>query len=242
MLGAMSLPLPRSVWLALSCSLLAIACATAKQPERPVRPAPTPVVVAPAPKPPSGLYGPEEALRDTLSSEWEYVGTGLWPGINRVVACVFRNRSVLVVNVYCTISDSPAFRLDVYSPTRGHVRIYAEANGPVSAFNRRDYFTFTAESEPLPGPERNMPQIHVGMNFQDLRAYDEQRYAAYLPACYGGQELSKKKGGCLGPLAARAAEWSAQNRAFLDFANDDWYRVLREMRALARRYGKEPDE
>jgi hypothetical protein len=238
----MSLAFSRSLAQTVLCSLLAVSCATAKQPEQPVRPTPAPIVVTPPPKAPSGLYGPEEALRDTLSGEWEYVGTGPWPGINRVVACMFRNRRVLVVNVYCTISDGPAFRLDVYSPTRGHVRIYAEANGPVSAFNRRDYFTFTAESEPPPGPERNMPQVHVAMGFRELQAYDEQRYAAYLPACYGGQELKKKKGGCLGPLSERAAEWSAQNRNFLDFANDDWYRVLREMRALAARYGKEPDE
>jgi hypothetical protein len=242
MLEAM-IPAPRRpLSLLLLSSLLAAACATAKPAQPPARPAPARATTGiAAPRPASGLYSADEALRDTLSSPWEYVGTGQWPGIARVFACVFRNQRVLVVNVYCTISDSPAFRLDVYSPTRGHVRIYAEANGPVSAFNRRDYFTFTAESEPLPGPETSVPRLHLAMNFRELSAYDEQRYSAYLPACFGGQELSKpKKSGCLGALSARAGEWSAQNRAFLDFANDDWYRVLREMRALSTRYGREP--
>lgn len=218
-----------------------VACGTTESAQRP---SPTTSSArAPTPSAPTvhGLYAPEEALRDVLSGRWEYVGTGRWLGINRMHACVYRNERVLLVDVYCTTTDSPAFRLDVFSPTRGRVRIYAETSGPVSAKSRREYFTFTAESEPPATADKNLPPVRLGMSFDELRAYDEQRYNAFLPACYGGEENSRQRHGCLGPLATRSNEWSAQNRAFLTHASDDWYRVLRELRALAPRYGREPE-
>jgi hypothetical protein len=195
----------------------------------------------PAAKPADGLYAADEALRDALSGRLEYLGTGQWPGISRMYACAFRNSRVLVVNVYCTTTDTQAFRIDVFSPTRGRVRIYAESKIPVSGHMRQDYFTFTAESEPPPGPEAHMPGLTLAMSFAELSAYDDRRYGAYLPACYGGQELSRKQGGCLGALAGRSVEWANRNRAFLERANDDWYRVVRELRAQAVRYGREPE-
>jgi hypothetical protein len=129
----------------------------------------------------------------------------------------------------------------VYSPERGRVRIYAESKGPVSTFTRTDYFTFTAESEPPPGPDARLPPVSLAMSFDELSAYDARRYKAFLPACYGGVELSRDKSGCLGSLAAKKGEWTAQNGAFLQRASSDWYRVVREMRSLATRYGKEPE-
>jgi hypothetical protein len=156
-------------------------------------------------------------------------------------ACAFRNARVFIVNVYCTITEQQAFRIDVYSPTRGRLRIYAESKGPVSAHTRREYFTFTAETEPPPGPASGLRPLALNMSFPELRDYDEDRYEAYLPACHGGTELDKPKSGCLEPLASRAPEWAAQSRGFLERPNDDWYRVIREMRELAVRYGKEPE-
>jgi hypothetical protein len=236
----MRIVLPRSLPLLVSL-MLAVACGTtesARKPARATTPTRASVVTTPAAR---GLYAADEALRDVLSGRWEYVGTGRWLGINRMHACMYRNERVLLVDVYCTITDSPAFRLDVFSPTRGRVRIYAETNGPVSAKSRRDYFTFTAESEPPPGADKHLPPVRLAMSFDELRAYDEQRYNAFLPACYGGKEHQQERQGCLGPLAMRSPEWSAQNRGFLTYANDDWYRVLRELRALAPRYGREPE-
>jgi hypothetical protein len=225
-------------------SLLAIACGATTQTAapRPVEPVPAqPGPPASAP-PLDGLYAADEALRDALASPLEYVGTGDWPGINRMQACAFRNDRVLLVNVYCTLSEAHAFRIDVYSPRRGRVRIYAEAQGPISEHSRLTYFTFTAESEPPPGPETRVPPLSLGMSFEQLRRYDEQRYEAFLPACYGGMELSKPRSGCLGTLGPRVGEWQARHRVFLERASDDWYRVIREMRTLASRYGKEPSD
>jgi hypothetical protein len=156
-------------------------------------------------------------------------------------ACAFRNDRVFIVNVYCGKTDRQALRLDVYSPTRGRVRVYAEAKGSVSTLSRQDYFTFTAESEPPPGPEAQLLPLSLGMSFLELRGYEEQRYGAFLPACYGGQELTRARTGCLGALATRATEWAEQNRAFLERGSDDWYRVVRELSVAAVQYGKEPD-
>lgn len=225
-------------------SLALAACAT-KQVEAPRSTArtPTPAPSRPAPAMPIAegveLYAPDEALRDALSGPWEHIGTGEWPGIRRTHACAFRNERVLVVNVYCTITEQQAFRVDVYSPTRGRVRFYAESNGPVSTFRRAEYFTFMAESEPPPAPESGLGPLTLNISFPELRAYDEKRYDAFLPACYGGTEHNRPKGGCLDALASHAPAWSQRNQAFLDHPGDDWYRLVREMRALATRYGKE---
>lgn len=221
--------------LTIALFLLSGACGTTQRaaPREPARAA-----VAPART--DGLYAADEAVRDALSGRLEYLGTGAWTGDNRTRACVFRNQRVLVVNAYCSPTEAPAFRLDVYSPERGRVRIYAEASGPVSARTRPEYFTFTAESEPAAGAEARLPALTLAMSFAELRAYDEQRYGAFLPACFGGQEHGRAKQGCLGPLAPRAAAWTAQNRVFLERASDDWYRVVRELRALSVLHGQEP--
>lgn len=228
------------LWCALTAACAAAPKVVAPPPAQPKAPAPA-IVQAPEPLPiDENLYGADEALQDVLSSPWEYVGTGRWPGINRMYTCAFRNERVLVVNVYCGKTDARAFRLDVYSPERGRVSIYAEASGPILVRMRQQYFTFMAESEPPPGPEAGMPPLELSMSFAELRDYDEQRYRAYLPTCFAGEQHEHARGACMGALAEHSAEYTSQNRPFLDRANGDWYRVVREMRVLATRYGKDP--
>lgn len=248
-------PLPRSstrcpsarlaAWLVLlgvlGVAVLGTACATSQPPEQPLRERTVVDVHRPAPVRGSTLYGAEEALADVLSGELEYLGTGRWPGIERSHACAFRNQRVLVVNVYCTLKESQAFRLDVYSPTRGRVRVYAEARGRLSERARSDYFTFTAESAPPPAPGARLPTVALSMSYADLRSYERQRYEAFLPGCFGGEQHQQKVGGCLGDLAAHAQPWAEENRAFLERASEAWYRVVRQMRELAVRYGRNPD-
>jgi hypothetical protein len=230
------------LWLASGFLLVCAACRTSKPVERPVPgTAPAGDIRVPTPPPAYELYAADEALRDVLSGELTYLGTGRWPGIERSFACAFRNQRVLVVNVYCTLTESHAFRIDVYSPERGRIRIYAEASGPVSARNRADYFTFMAESGFPPGPELRIPAVALTMSYEDLRSHEQQRYDAFLPGCFGGEQHQRSVGGCLGSLAARESDWTARNRSFLAYANDDWYRVIRQMRALAERHGRAPD-
>jgi hypothetical protein len=187
-----------------------------------------------------GLYSSDAALRDVLSSELEYVGTGHWPGVERLWACVFRNDRVFVINAYCTVSDSHAFRVDVLSPERGYLRIYAEADGPISIRDRALYFSFNAASEAPPEPTTGIPRLALTMSYEQLRDYDLHRYEAFLPACYGGTKNKEPVGGCLGPLADHKEQWTSQNRTFLEQASGDWYRVVRELRALAIRHGRDP--
>jgi hypothetical protein len=209
-------------------------------------PAPAPTPVAPPAPPvaqqrrPTGVYGLDEALGDALSGPWTYVGTGPWTGNARIKACAYRNERVLVVNVYCTIKEVPAFRVDVFSPTRGRVRIYAEAKAPVSTVTRRDYFSFTAESEPPPGPRARLPPLTLAMSFPQLLDYDGRRYRAFLPSCFGGEENHRRQGGCLRQLAGHASEWTTTNRAFLREPSANWYRIVTELRALARQHGQDP--
>lgn len=216
---------------------MTVACRTSTPIERPAPPA----VVEPPAAPPatmSDFYAADEALRDALSGEWEHLGTGRWPGIERSHACAYRNGRVVIVNAYCTVTERQAFRVDVYSPERGRVRIYAEADGPLSERGRDNYFIFTAETEPLgaaPGP------VALTMSFAELQRYEQERYDAYLPACYGGQRHGEQVGGCLGALEPEADQWAARHRAFLASANDDWHRVVREMRALAAEHGTDPE-
>jgi hypothetical protein len=238
----MRVSLRRTLRLLLLTSMSMVACIGASVLARPAR-AKAPATTAAQtslPRPVEGLYAVDEALRDALSSPWQHVGTGRWPGISRMYSCAFRNERVLIVNVYCGTTAVRAFRVDIYSPERGRVSIYAEASGPIVARTRHQYFTFMAESEPQPGPEAHMPALALTMSFAQLRAYDKQRYGAYLPACYGGQQHARLRGACLGALAARSSEWAQRNRPFLERASDDWYRVVREMRALAGHHGKDP--
>jgi hypothetical protein len=197
-------------------------------------------VRAPERAPESGLYSAHAALRDVLSGELEYIGTGPWPGVERLRACAFRNQRVLVVNAYCSLYEQPAFRIEVYSPEHGRVRIYAETRGVVSRRPRGDYFTFMVEGSPPPAAAAQLPALTLRMPYEQLRRYEQQRYSAFLPSCYAGEQNERAVGGCLGALAPRHGEWAAENRAFLEHANDDWYAVVRKLRALATRYGVEP--
>jgi hypothetical protein len=197
---------------------------------RAVRPTPRPV----------DLYGADEALKDVLSGPLEHVGTGRWPGIDRSFSCAFRNDRVVVVNAYCTRKEAPAFRIDVYSPGRGRVRLYAEATGPISGRDRARYFSFVAATEPPPGPSAPVGVVGLTMTFQELQRYEQKRYDAYLPACFAGEQNDKPIEGCLGTLESQTEPWAAESRDFLARASSDWYQVVRMMRELATRHGKDP--
>jgi hypothetical protein len=227
--------------------VLALGCTNVLTPERPAPP-PPPISRPPAPLPPppvvqprqyTGLFSADEAVEDVLSGPWTYVGTGPWTGNARLKACAYRNERVLFVNVYCSVTEVKAFGLEVFSPTRGRVSIYAEARAPISAVSRRDYFTFKAESEPPPSLATLGP-VALTMSFDELVRYDGRRYRAFLPVCYGGVELDRRQGGCLRGLASHTAEWTADHQSFLKDPPESWYRIIRELRALAQQHGQDP--
>ncbi|MFT3926650.1 MAG: hypothetical protein QM778_29165 [Myxococcales bacterium] len=221
--------------------LLSICLGACAKPARVQTPALPPVVASRGSAPPVlELYTAEAALDDALSESLEYVGTGQWHGTERTPACVFRNARVFVVNVYCTPQDAQAVQFEVFSPLRGFARIYAESKGLVSGQARASYFTFMVENEPAPRAGSVLGPLRLAMSFAELRAYDERRYSAFLPACYVGTKFDQGQLGCLGALKARAPEWAERNRAFVQSANGAWYSLVRTMRSLAVRYGAEP--
>jgi hypothetical protein len=83
-----------------------------------------------------------------------------------------------------------------------------------------------------------LPPLTLTMSFSKLQRYDQRRSERFLPACYGGVEIHRPTGGCLGELGPRAAQWAERNRAFLKHPPDDWYHIVRELRALAGKHGK----
>lgn len=220
--------------------LLAAACGSSRRSVWPPPRAQPVEARLPEPAREEGLYSAQRALRDVLSSELEFIGTGTWPGVERLRACAFRNQRVMVVNAYCSLHEQPAFRVEVYSPERGRVRIYAETRGALSTRQRRDYFTFMVEGSPPPSAADRLQPLTLHMRYEELRRYEQQRYDAFLPGCFAGEQNERAVAGCLGALAAREGEWAAEHRTFLDQPNDDWYVVVRKLRQLAARYGVDP--
>jgi hypothetical protein len=183
----------------------------------------------------SEMYALDEALADVFSGPLEHIGTGTWFGLFRVNACAYRNARVIVVNIYCTPKEMKAFSIVVLSRTRGRAVIYAEAERPISELRRADYFTFKAETSPP--PDESLPPLSLDFTYAQLRAWDEKRYYKWVPGCFGGVEIRKPQGGCLKALEALAPAWKQRNQPFLDEPPAEWYRVVRDMRARAKRDG-----
>ena len=228
---------------------LLVACATtSKQTATTISP-PTPSSAstaveqpeqAPAPLQASGLYTVHEALKDVLVGDWTYLGTGPWPGNNRLHACVYHNGNVFIVDVYCTITESHAFRVDILSPSRGRLRIYAEANGPISSVSRDAYFIFSVESEPPPPANTLVLPLSLSMSLADMQRYESSRYDAYLPACYLGIRHGEVRGGCLDKYADAKESFRAEHQRFIDEPDATYFQLLKILRKQALRFGYDP--
>jgi len=192
------------------------------------------------PLPYSGLYTAREALIDVLAGQWTYLGTGRWPGSNRTHACAYHNGKVFIVDVYCTLTDSNAFRVDVLSPERGRLRIYAESNGPISDARRDDYFIFLVESEPPPAAGSWATSLTLSMSLAELQQYEALRYEAFLPACYVGVRHGEARGGCLDEYAPAAQSYRAEHEKFIDDPGAAYYQLVHILRKQAMRFGYDP--
>jgi hypothetical protein len=195
----------------------------------------------PADKPPEParmpeMYALDEALADVLSGPLVHIGTGPWYAVNKINACAYRNERVIVINVYCTQKEMEAFSIIVLSPTKGRASFYAESGKVVSGLKRAQYLSFKGETQPLAG--LSLPPVSLKWNYGEVAAWDEKRHKKYAAACYGGTELKKPQSGCLRTLQAHAATWQERNQPFLDNPPEDWYRIVREMRAKAKQDGK----
>jgi hypothetical protein len=211
-------------------------------PPPPPPPEPAPIVVPSPALPPAidrSQYAFDEALADVLAGPLTHIGTGDWYGLARFHACAYRNHRVIVVNLYCSPREISSFAVVVLSPDRGRAFLYAEARAPISTLRRADYFTFKGETSPAQ-VDAEVPALELGVSLDQLRAWDERRYRAYQPGCFGGVESGRPQGGCLQAMRDQAPAWLERNQPLLADPPEAWYQVVRLLRGRATMEGKEP--
>jgi len=88
-------------------------------------------------------------------------------------SAAYRNERVVVIDAYCK-GFPKAFGVTVLSPTRGRVKIFAEARAPITKVNEvSGYVVFSAESE---GPNTVVtPPLSLDMTFDAVVAYNLAR-------------------------------------------------------------------
>src|ERR1041385_5344607 len=123
-------------------------------------------------------YSAIDALADAKASPLTYVGIGAWPGNYSIKGCVYKNDRVFVVDVYCTYKEQVAFSVVIVNPDKGEVRIYAEAEKPISTITRAEYFTFEVDSFP-PGEGPAVPALKTA-TFQQVADYTQNVYNARI--------------------------------------------------------------
>jgi len=184
---------------------------------------------------PPAVYTPAQAVADVLSSPLEYVGRGPWFGMARWESCVYRNKRVLVVDIYCAKSWPQAFSVRVFSPTRGRIRLHIESETVITELSRESYDDnlWQIESEPPPTSDALPTRLRLDMSFDEVRDYEEARYQLYLPGCYtagGGARCHKA-------LPAAKEPWTAAVMPFWKSPGKDWTRLIKRVRKLAAKHG-----
>jgi hypothetical protein len=166
------------------------------------------------------LYTITEALEDIASGPLKFVGTGEWFGNYSIHACAYRNERVIVVNEYCTTREQVALGLIVISPTRGHLKVYAEAEKPISTITRADYFTFRVEVEPP------FEGIELTSTYAELRAWDELRYNGHVGGCWYENSAACAED-------ASPGEWGESAKAFITEPPAEFYRLTKDLHKRA---------
>ncbi len=178
---------------------------------------------APVDAPPAvPLYTVTEALDDVLSGPLQFIGTGPWFGNASIHACAYRNERVIVVYEYCTVREQPALGLIVISPSRGVLKIYAEADSAISTLERTGYFTFRIEVQ----PPRDTDPISLEVAYADLNAWEERRYNAFAPSCWSGDGT-----GCSPGLDPQP--WAESAESFLREPPAAWHALAKDLHARA---------
>lgn len=176
------------------------------------------------------LYTVVDALADAKSSPLKRIGIGAWPGNFSIKGCIYRNDRVFVVDVYCTYKEQTAFSVVVISPDKGEVRLYAEANDPISTIDRSDYFSFYAESYPvlstMPAPTLK------DATFDDVTTWQQKLYDSriLLPAM---SACSTQMRTC-----DQDEDWQDAATEFVAEPTDDWKWVVDQLRNRAQHSGK----
>lgn len=177
--------------------------------------------------PPVTFYAIGDALADAKASPLKRLGIGAWPGNYSIKGCIYKNDRVFVVDVYCTYKEQVAFSVIVIHPTKGEVRIYAEANDPISTVERSAYFTFNADSY---APDAPPPDLKTA-TFDQVTAWQDEfdkhwRVQGAVYPC--GTDMTN----CADPT------WLAPAKDFIESPGDDWRWVVDQLRNRAQHDGK----
>jgi hypothetical protein len=107
------------------------------------------------------------------------------------------------------------------------VTLYAEAREPVSPIDRSKYIQWKLDSEdPAPGPR-------LDVSYDQVTAWDADRYAKDLPGCWADQGGAR----CRKKAAEVERAWKEPVQPWLQGPPPGWYQVVRELRRRAAKDG-----
>lgn len=177
------------------------------------------------------LYTVAEAFDDIAADPLVFLGAGAWFGNSSIPACAYRNARVIVVYHYCTGKEQPALGIEVVSPTRGRLLIYAEATGAVSTLPRAKYFAFRVEVQPV------IPDVPIALTvtYPELDAWQERRYNADAGGCWNGDGDD-----CSAELKPRFAAWLPATQEFLATPPEAFFKLAKDLHARAVRDSRRP--
>ncbi len=190
------------------------------------------------------LYTLREAIADVMASPLAFIGTGEWTGVTPYPPCAYRNDRVIVLDNYCTTrKEISTFGIDVYSPTRGWVEIYATAKDkrPVSKTPRSQYGSFIVTSGPVPAPGKVEMELTFDMTYQEVERYEGVRAGAGIPSCWQGVH-AEPASGCNQEMPAGVGRaFRAEHEAFMKDPPELWYEFARHIIAQRRHPWPKPE-
>lgn len=192
----------------------------------------------------SDLITPEEAVQLTLASPLRFKGKMNRSGAisNRIKACVFENRDVVVYYEYCTKPESPALSFTVLPKSgKSSINFYAESTaGDASTLRRDQYF------DPLWrfGVSPALPSFKPVMTIAEHKAYSEEIKNAwgcsliYMQPQHENPDLlanlisiCNKSNPALNP--EQGAAWLAAATPFWLNPDASWYDVVKALKAAS---------
>ena len=178
------------------------------------------------------MYPPEDALQDALSSPLEFLAR-IQSDPHDVPSCAYRNKSVFVLNEYCTKKEINSSGVTVIHPERGTVHFYAEAKSPISITGRDDYDHWHFETyDPYPGAS-------IAMSWPQIEKHESRRRRFQDAVCWA--DLKSQRGGsCTNKTDDIQQWWPSVYRPMIKQPPETWPTLLKLLRRLAQNNGK-PD-
>jgi hypothetical protein len=177
----------------------------------------------------SGFYGPDEAVRDALKDDLQFVGSYV-PSYSQtgLATCVFRSSRVVIRANYCIKGNVQASSLRIHpvDTSRGEFEIYAEGQpgDEISNLVRSQYFdqSWSFEGRPATNPFR------FDFTAAEYQAFDEKEVYANTIGCISGYTHSSY---CAQSYASQLSTWGPPAEAFRTNPSSNWYKLLKVIKA-----------